>query len=225
MTVTVPGHHWRGNLALLGRTDNWLVARGAWQKKSRLGSSWAVRAILLVSAIAVSLLILGRGTTTAGRDSSVRQGTVQPLHVGKPAPDISATTFDGSPLRLSSLRGKVVLVNFFASWCAECRAEIPDIEGVYRAKRASGFEVVGVDAWENGDGQAFLRELGGTYSGVADPQPAANKPGPIATAYGLDTQALPVSVFIARDGSVHGVYPGRIDRENIDAELRQMGIS
>jgi peroxiredoxin len=148
----------------------------------------------------------------------------QSLQEGKPAPDISAVAFDGSPVRLALLRGKVVLVNFFASWCAECRAEIPDIEKIYQAKRTSGFEVLGVNAWENGDGQGFLRELGGTYPAVADPQPAPNQPGPIAARYGLDTQALPVSVFINRSGNVHRVYPGRIGGGNIAAELRQLGI-
>jgi peroxiredoxin len=203
------------------------VARGVRSKKRGLGRSIIVRAVLLVTAIAVFLLIVGRGTTTAGHDSGGRTGTApsQPLQDGRPPPDIRAVAFDGSRVRLSSLRGKVVLVNFFASWCAECRAEIPDIEAVYRAKRSSGFEVIGVNAWENGDGQAFLRGLGGTYAAVADPQPAPNRPGPIASSYGLDTQALPVSVFIDKAGNVHGVYPGRIDRQNIDAELRQMGIT
>lgn len=185
-----------------------------------------VRAVVLATALAVSFLILGRGTTTAGHDTGGRRTIVQnqPLQEGKPPPDISAVAFDGSPQRLASLRGKVVLVNFFASWCAECRAEIPDIEKAYQARRTSGFEVLGVNAWENGDGRAFLRELGGTYPAVADPQPAPNQPGPIATSYGLDTQALPVSVFIDKQGNVHRVYPGRIDSTNIVAELRQMGI-
>jgi peroxiredoxin len=202
------------------------VTRGVRSKKGGLGSSWVVRAVVMVTAIAVSLLIVGRGTTTAGRDSSGQRaaGQSQPLQEGKPVPDVRAVAFDGSSVRLSSLRGRVVLVNFFASWCAECRAEIPDIEAAYRAKRASGFEVVGVNAWENGNGQAFLRELGGSYTAVADPQPAPNQPGAIARSYGLDTQALPVSVFVNRDGSVQRVYPGRIDRENIYSELRQMGI-
>jgi peroxiredoxin len=208
------------------RTDNWLVARGVRPKRSGLGGSWVVRVLLVVTAIAVFFLVLSRGTTTAGQGGDGRRGTGQnqPLQEGRPPPDISGLAFDGSPVRLSSLRGKVVLVNFFASWCAECRAEIPDIERAYRARRTSGFEVVGVNAWENGDGRAFLRELGGTYAAVADPQPAPNRPGAIASSYGLDTQALPVSVFVARDGNVHRVFPGRIDRQNIDAELGQMGI-
>ena len=183
-------------------------------------------AVIILTVIVVSFLLLGRGGAIAGPDSRgrPRSGLDQPLQEGKPAPEIRAAAFDGSPVQLSSLRGKVVLVNFFASWCAECRAEIPDIERTYLAKRPSGFEVVGVNAWENGNGPAFLRELGGTYPAVADPQPASNQPGPIARSYGLNTQALPVSVFVDRSGRIHRLYPGRIDGSNIAAELRQMGI-
>jgi len=66
--------------------------------------------------------------------------------------------------------------------------------------------------------------LGGTFPAVLDPLSAPNRPGPIAASYGLDTQALPVSVFIDRNGNVHQVYPGRIDAGTIASELHQMGI-
>jgi peroxiredoxin len=181
-------------------------------------------AVALVTAIVVAFLLIGGpGGSTRPGSRGAAQG--QPPQVGRTAPEIVAVAFDGTSLRLSSLKGKVVLVNFYASWCAECRAEIPDIEKTYESKHAVGFEVVGVNAWENGDGRAFLRGLGGTYPAIPDPQPASNLPGAIARSYGLDTQALPVSVFIDRSGKVHQVYPGRIDAGNILDELRQLGIS
>ena len=182
--------------------------------------SWTVRALVLILVIAVFFLVISRGST-----GSHGAGSGQPLQNGNTPPDISGVAFDGSSIQLSSLKGRVVLVNFFASWCAECRAEIPDIERTYQAKHPSGFEVIGVNAWENGDGRAFLAGLGGTYPAVADPQPAPNQPGPIARRYGLNTQALPVSVFIDRSGNVHQVYPGRIDATNISDELRAMGLT
>ena len=189
------------------------------QKLSYLG--WALPAVVVVLVLSVFLLYVGRGTHV-GPTRNLDTG--QPLQLGKPAPEIRGVAFDGSAVDLASLRGKVVLVNFFASWCAECRAEIPDIEQTYRARRSAGFEVVGVNAWENGDGKAFLAGLGATFPAVLDPLPAPNRPGPIAASYGLATQALPVSVFIDRNGNVHQVYPGRIDAGNIASELHQMGI-
>jgi thiol-disulfide isomerase/thioredoxin len=189
-------------------------------RDQKLGSlGWALPAVVLVLVLAVFFLYLSRGAGTGRSPANTHH-----LQVGQPAPAIRAIAFDGSTVDTTALRGKVVLVNFFASWCAECRAEIPDIEQAYRAKRAAGFEVIAVDAWENGDGRAFLLGLGGTYPAVADPLPAPNRPGPIAAGYGLDTEALPVSVFIDRSGIVHQVYPGRIDGGTIASELRQMGI-
>ena len=185
-------------------------------------SSWVLGAVALATAIAIAFLLIGR---PSGPSSPGSRAQDQPLKNGQLAPEINTVAFDGTPVRLSGLKGKVVLVNFFASWCAECRAEIADIEKTYRAKHEAGFEVVGVNAWENGDGRAFLVGLGGTYPAVPDPLPAANRPGAIAHSYGLDTQALPVSVFIDRSGKVHQVYPGRIDAGNIRDELSKLGIS
>ena len=150
------------------------------QKLSFLG--WALPAVVLVLVLAVFFLYIGRGTRV-GATHAVDNN--QPLQVGKPPPEIRGVAFDGTAVDLASLRGKVVLVNFFASWCAECRAEIPDIEQTYKAKHDAGFEVVAVNAWENGDGRTFLAGLGGTYPAVADPLPAPNRPGPIAASYGL----------------------------------------
>jgi thiol-disulfide isomerase/thioredoxin len=196
------------------------MTRGVRERKLR-SFGWALPAVVLVLVLSVFLLYIGRGTHTGGNHPV--DGN-QPLQIGKPPPAIRAVAFNGAPVDLAGLRGKVVLVNFFASWCAECRAEIPDIEQSYRAKRAAGFEVIAVNAWENGDGRSFLAGLGGTFPAVADPLPAPNRPGAIAASYGLDTPALPVSVFIDRGGNVHAVYPGRIDAGNIAAELHRMGV-
>ena len=185
-------------------------------------SAWVLGAVALATAIAIAFLLIGRPSGPSGRGSRAQD---QPLKNGQLAPEINTVAFDGTPVRLSGLKGRVVLVNFFASWCAECRAEIADIEKTYRAKHEAGFDVVGVNAWENGDGRAFLVSLGGSYPAVPDPLPAANRPGAIAQSYGLDTQALPVSVFIDRSGKVHQVYPGRIDAGNIRDELSKLGIS
>src|SRR5579859_5923501 len=148
------------------------------QKLRAMG--WLVPAVVAVLAVSVLLLYIGRGTRTGANPPVQNQSAL----VGKPAPGITGVAFDGAYVDLARLRGKVVMINFFASWCAECRAEIPDIERTYTAKHAAGFEVLGVDAWENGDGRAFLASLGGTYPAIPDPQPAANRPGPIAAGYG-----------------------------------------
>jgi peroxiredoxin len=66
------------------------------------------------------------------------------LALGAAAPDFEATTLDGAKLKLSDLRGKVVLVDFWATWCAMCRAEMPALEKFYADRAAKGFEVVAI---------------------------------------------------------------------------------
>jgi peroxiredoxin len=188
--------------------------------------AWVIYAVVAAVAIAgffVLLAIQHAGDHPKG-DQAAQSGPAD-LSAGRPAPDFAATTFDGRPLSLSGLKGKVVLVNFFASWCTECRLEFPDIESVYRAKRDAGFEVVGVNTWEHADGRAFYNELGADFPAVPDPIVGGRGPAPIAHAYGIDTEALPVTVFVARDGTIHQAFPGRIDANIIRAQLAQMGIS
>jgi cytochrome c biogenesis protein CcmG/thiol:disulfide interchange protein DsbE len=181
----------------------------------------------IVAAVGIGLfIVLGPARArTAGTAPVVSPPRVAgELRPGADAPDFSAPGFDGATVRLSALRGKVVLVNFFASWCIECRAEMPAIQAAYVQKRAAGFEVVGVDTWDSGDGKDFYHQMGATFPAVFDPQ-EGGRPGAIAHAFGLDTPALPTTVFVDRDGRVLGVYPGGIDAAIIAKELRQAGIS
>ena len=66
------------------------------------------------------------------------------LDAGKPAPALDAKLLDGTPYSLAAERGKVVIVNFWATWCAPCRAEMPAIDAYYRKHRGEGLEVLAV---------------------------------------------------------------------------------
>lgn len=84
-------------------------ARGS--RRRRLTGTWVGRGLVLILVIAVLFLIISRGSIGT---HGVSVG--QPLQIGKAPPDIRGVAFDGSSVQLSSLKGKVVLVNFFASW-------------------------------------------------------------------------------------------------------------
>ncbi len=174
----------------------------------------------VVGGVAVALLItivIALGQNPGGPKTG--PVTVQPgqLVQGQAPPDFSASTFDGKSFTLSSLKGQVVLINFFASWCTSCRAELPAMEEAYRAHKGQGFTIVGVNTLENGDGVAFYRELGLTFPAVFDP----GIPGKIGVAYHVTT-GLPASVFLDRSGRVDLIQFGGVNRSFIERELQKL---
>jgi thiol-disulfide isomerase/thioredoxin len=108
-------------------------------------------------------------------------------------PGFSATTVDGHALSLESLRSRVVLLNFWASWCLECRAEMPALEQLHRDYASRGLTVLAVNFREApGTVRRYARELGLTIPLLMDPS------GAITKSYGVI--GLPASFLIGRDG-------------------------
>ncbi len=122
----------------------------------------------------------------------------------RPAPDFAVRTLQGDSLRLSSLRGNVVLVNFWATWCPPCRLEMPGFQNVWEDYRDRGFVVVGLstDHGVPGDVSRWILSHGITY-------PIAMAPGATVRAFG-GAGVLPTSVLVDRDGRmayrVEGFY-------------------
>lgn len=79
-----------------------------------------------------------------------RSESVAKVAIGKPAPDFTLQTVDGRSITLSSLRGKVVLVNFWATWCPPCREEMPSMEEMYRNYAPGGLELLAINTDDNG---------------------------------------------------------------------------
>jgi cytochrome c biogenesis protein CcmG/thiol:disulfide interchange protein DsbE len=94
-----------------------------------------------------------------------------PPQVGARAPLFSLPRLDGKgSMSLASLRGKTVVLNFFASWCAPCKREAPDLESLWQRSRSDGVVVLGVDSGDaKGDARRFLSAHGVTYPVVFDP--------------------------------------------------------
>jgi peroxiredoxin len=108
-------------------------------------------------------------------------------------PGFAGRTPDGRAVSLAGLAGQAVLVNFWASWCRECRPEMPVLEGLHRKFASQGLAVVAVNAREDGETvRRYARELGLTFALVLDPD------GAISRRYGVI--GLPTTVLIGRDG-------------------------
>ncbi|MBU6424456.1 MAG: redoxin domain-containing protein [Chloroflexi bacterium] len=126
-------------------------------------------------------------------------------YVGAPGPDFVATSADGSPVRLSDLRGRPVWLTFFSTWCVNCRAEDPDIDRVVREQRDAGsdlaFLAVGVEETPASIAD-YVRGVGLSYPWAADPQGSASRRYAVL--------AFPTHVFIDRSGVVRDVHIGTL---------------
>jgi cytochrome c biogenesis protein CcmG, thiol:disulfide interchange protein DsbE len=118
-------------------------------------------------------------------------------------------------LQLSSLRGKVVVLNFWASWCAPCKSEAPRLEAAWQRYRRQGVVVVGVDGQDfSGDAKRFLRKHQITYPNVHD------GPGAIGTKYGVT--GYPETYFVDRRGRLVGDrVVGEVSAEKLTAGIRR----
>ena len=112
-----------------------------------------------------------------------------------PAPRFQSTTPDGKKMGTDEIQGKLVLLNFWATWCPPCRLEMPSMEKLYQELKGEGLEIVAVNFMENEKPiRAFLKENGFTFPVILD------KKGEIAQRYGV--HALPVTFMIGRKGNL-----------------------
>ena len=121
-----------------------------------------------------------------------------PLAIGYAAPDFSVKDSDGNDLSLSSLKGKIVLLDFWASWCAPCRDELPNVEQAFKDYAEQGLVVIGIDLDRN-EG-AFTGAV--SYFGLTYPQVFDGADNKVSGLYRVT--GIPMSYLIDRDGIIHG---------------------
>lgn len=134
-----------------------------------------------------------------------------------PAPDFTARSSQNGNIRLADLRGKVVMLNFWASWCAPCRKEMPLLNELYRRYSPAGFVLLGVNTEANIEqANAVLEEIPVDFPIVYD---TSNK---VSEAYKID--AMPTTVLIDRDGQLRYVHRGYKsgDEEIYREKIRQL---
>jgi thiol-disulfide isomerase/thioredoxin len=170
-------------------------------------------------AARAGLLVFGLLVAGPGRPASAEQPVLAPLlksldlrgYISPTAPPpFSGRTLDARQLSITEHRGAVIVLNFWASWCLECRSEMPILERLQREFSARGFVVIGVNARENKEAVArYAKELGLTFPLVFD----AN--GKINALYGVI--GLPTTFIVGRDGRAVAFAIGPRSWESVPA--------
>lgn len=137
-----------------------------------------------------------------------------PLSTG-PAPDFTLQEFNGSGLTLSELRGKVVIINFWASWCPPCRQEAPYLEETWRKYKDQGVVFIGIN-WVDTQKEAlaYIDELDITYFNGPDLGTR------IAQTYNI--QGIPETFYVAKNGELRGVHIGPLIAPQLDEKIEEL---
>jgi cytochrome c biogenesis protein CcmG, thiol:disulfide interchange protein DsbE len=132
--------------------------------------------------------------------------------IGSAAPDFALADLDGNPVRLADLRGRPVIVNFWASYCASCVEEFPLLKSALAEHKADGLAVVGIVFQDRSEAaRAFMSRMGATWPAAMD------STGDVAQAYGIF--APPESFFIDREGRIAGLQIGELSRADLARQL------
>ena len=169
---------------------------------------------LLALALSTASIV---ATACSQQPEAADSAVVKPVEARRAAPDFELKDPDGRTVRLSDYRGKVVLLNFWATWCGPCRIEIPWFIEFERNLKHKGFAVIGVSLDEGGWDvvKPYLRQIGVNYRVLLGDDR-------VATLYG-GVDSLPTTFLIDREGRIAAVHVGlvskKVYREGIDALL------
>lgn len=161
--------------------------------------------------------ILGEGPVTAFIDENLgqKQPYVDENIVGKTAPDFSLDQLSGGKMNLADYKGKLVILNFWASWCGPCRAEIPEFVKIQNKYQDKNLTLLGVAIEDKEDVERFLQEVPINYPtsyGVEEAYEVSGK-------YGNPDGALPYTLVISPEQIVLESYNGLVTEEMLETSI------
>lgn len=165
--------------------------------------------------VIAGLLFVGSNVARKRQAEARRTGSLVPGQIiGKAAPDFALKTLDGKNLKLSDLRGKAVVLNFWATWCPPCKVELPWFVDLQKQYGPNGLQIVGISEDEGGKEKvaAFVKEMGVNYTIAVDDDSVSQKYG--------DVEDLPTTFYIDRNGKIVEFAMGLVDRSEIEQKLK-----
>lgn len=162
----------------------------------------------------VAALFLLLNACSAGSDPA--KSSLKPEAERRPAPDFALRDSQGKIVRLSDYKGKVVLLNFWATWCGPCKLEIPWFVEFERQHKDQGFAVLGISMDEDGwDAvRPFVSRIGINYRVLMGDDAVAQSYG------GVDS--LPTTFFLDREGRIASVHIGLVSRSSYERDLKEL---
>lgn len=182
----------------------------------RLAAALAVAGALVLPACTSS------GSSGSGKNefvftSPTKLGSVISPADRKKADDFTGTLIGGGQTKLSDNAGKVVVVNFFGSWCGPCKAETPGLQALYTQVKSKGVQLVGIDIKDDKDSaKSFLKQVGVTYPVVYD------FPGKTIIKLGNPPGSPPFSYLIDKSGKVAAVYLGALSAKDLEPVIDKL---
>ena len=170
----------------------------------------------LIGALAYRWMLEDHAAVQAATSSPGK--LIAPELVGAKRPDYTLSNSEGEQVSAADFDGKVVLANFWATWCAPCRKEMPMLVELHKAYEARGLEVVGIAMDELEQARKFAMDLGVDYTvlvGTTEVMAAARE-------YGNLTGVLPYSVLIDRDGIIRWTHLGELKEPDVTREILEI---
>lgn len=171
-------------------------------------------ATILEQAGALPAVEVGQDSFTTG------SGDGDYLEVGDKAFDFELADFEGNPVKLSDFEGQPVIVNFWATWCAPCRLEMPELQDAFEKYEDQGLVILALDQDEPVERgrEFFYDEMGLTFTPLVDEGSA------VSTAYS-SFSVLPTTYFLDREGLVAAIHRGPLTGGQIEGYLELAGVT